>query len=147
VNQALANSFGLPKPQGALVSAVEPGSPADKAGLKSGDVVHRRQWQGFDQLSSLRAQSPASSRGTMHAFRYGVTGSRQDHNVTVGDSPEQKCRARRRRPGGADSLGLTVASLRRRNARSLKDEGGLVVQNTSGAAARAGIHAGDVILR
>src|SRR5204863_8600611 len=39
VSQSLAQSFGLPRPQGALVASVESGGPADKAGLKTGDVI------------------------------------------------------------------------------------------------------------
>jgi serine protease Do len=42
VNQALADAFGLPRPMGALVSAVEKGSPAERAGLEPGDVISPR---------------------------------------------------------------------------------------------------------
>src|SRR6185503_10174862 len=41
VTKELADSFGLPKPQGALVSAVEKGGPAEKAGIEPGDVILR----------------------------------------------------------------------------------------------------------
>jgi serine protease Do len=50
VNQAFADAFKLDKPEGALVSMVEKGSPADKAGLQSGDVI--RQVDGQPVVSS-----------------------------------------------------------------------------------------------
>ena len=147
VNQALAKSFGLSKTQGALVSVVEPGSPADKAGVKSGDVVLGVNGKEIDQLSDLTTAIAGIKPGTSARLQVWRNGSRQDINVTVGELTEQKVATLgASEPGSAASLGLTLRELAPEERAKLKTEGGLVVQNTSGAGARAGIQAGDVIL-
>ena len=147
VNQALAKSFGLSKTQGALVSVVEPGSPADKAGLKSGDVLLGVNGKEIDQLSDLTTAIAGIKPGTSARLQVWRNGSRQDINVTVGELTEQKVATLGpSEPGSAASLGLTLRELAPEERAKLKTEGGLVVQNTSGAGARAGIQAGDVIL-
>jgi len=147
VNQALANSFGLPKPQGALVSAVEPGSPAEKAGVKSGDVVLSVNGKEIDNISELPSAIAAIKPGTSAKLQVWRNGNRQDLSVVVAELTEQKVAAvAASEPGTATSLGLTVRELAPEERAKLNTDGGLVVQNTSGAGARAGIQAGDVIL-
>ena len=147
VNQALAKSFGMSKTQGALVSVVEPGSPADKAGVKSGDVVLGVNGKEIDQLSDLTTAIASIKPGTSARLEIWRNGNRQDINVTVGELTEQKVATQSAtEPGSAASLGLTLRELAPDERAKLKTDGGLVVQNTSGAGARAGIQAGDVIL-
>ena len=147
VNQALANSFGLPKPQGALISGVEPGSPAEKAGLKSGDVVLGVNGKEINQLSELTGAIAATKPGNNARLQVWREGKSRDVDVKVAELMEQKVAMN----NGTDSqtsakLGLTVRELAPDERAQLKTEGGLVVQNASGAAARAGIQPGDVIL-
>jgi serine protease Do len=147
VNQALANSFGLPKPQGALISGVEPGSPAEKAGLKSGDVVLGVNGKEINRLSELSGAIAATKPGNNARLQVWREGKSRDVDVKVAELMEQKVAMN----NGGDSqtsakLGLTVRELAPDERAQLKTEGGLVVQNASGAAARAGIQPGDVIL-
>ncbi|HKB82536.1 MAG TPA: DegQ family serine endoprotease [Burkholderiales bacterium] len=147
VNQALANSFGLPKPQGALISGVEPGSPAEKAGLKSGDVVLGVNGKQINQLSELSGAIAATKPGNNARLQIWREGKSRDVDVKVAELMEQKVALN----NGGDSqtsakLGLTLRELAPDERAQLKTDGGLVVQSASGAAARAGIQAGDVIL-
>lgn len=147
VNQALANSFGLPKPQGALISGVEPGSPAEKAGLKSGDVVLGVNGNQINQLSELSGAIAATKPGNNARLQIWREGKSRDVDVKVAELMEQKVALN----NGGDSqtsakLGLTLRELAPDERAQLKTDGGLVVQSASGAAARAGIQAGDVIL-
>ena len=147
VNQALANSFGLPKTQGALISGVEPASPAEKAGLKSGDVVLAVNGKEINQLSELSGAIAATKPGNNARLQVWREGKSRDIDVKVGELTEQKVAVK----SDADSqtsakLGLTLRELAPDERAQLKTEGGLVVQSASGAAARAGIQAGDVIL-
>ena len=147
VNQALANSFGLPKPQGALISGVEPGSPAEKAGLKSGDVVLGVNGKEINRLSELSGAIAATKPGNTARLQIWREGASRDVDVRVAELMEQKVAMNN---GGESQtsakLGLTVRELAPDERAQLKTEGGLVVQNVSGAGARAGIQPGDVIL-
>jgi serine protease Do len=86
-------------------------------------------------------------QGTNAHLQVWRNGNRQDINVTVGELTEQKVATlEASEPGSAASLGLTLRELVPEERAKLKTDGGLVVQNTSGAGARAGIQTGDVIL-
>ncbi len=148
VNQALANSFGLPKPQGALISGVEPGSPAEKAGLKSGDVVLGVNGKEINQLSELSGAIAATKPGNTARLQIWRGGKSSNIDVKVAELMERKIAANEAGDSSQTSakLGLTLRELAPDERAQLKTEGGLVVQNASGAAARAGIQAGDVIL-
>jgi serine protease Do len=147
VNQALANSFGLPKPQGALISGVEPGSPAEKAGLKSGDVVLGVNGKEINRLSELSGAIAATKPGNNARLQIWREGKGRDVDVKVAELMEQKVATNNSGESQtSEKLGLTVRELAPDELAQLKTEGGLVVQNASGAAARAGIQPGDVIL-
>ena len=148
VNQALANSFGLPKPQGALISGVEPGSPAEQAGLKSGDVVLGVNGKEINQLYELSGAIAATKPGNNARLQVWREGKSRDVDVKVAEllEPQKVAANSGNDPQTSAKLGLTLRELNPEERGQLKIEGGLVVQNASGAAARAGIQAGDVIL-
>src|SRR5947199_1724267 len=74
VNASLAQSFGLERPQGALVSQVEPGGPADKAGLKPGDVIlsyNGRALAGSNELPAMVANTKPGTKAALEVWRNG----------------------------------------------------------------------------
>ncbi|MEO8203760.1 MAG: DegQ family serine endoprotease [Betaproteobacteria bacterium] len=146
VDQALAQSFGLDKPQGALISAVEPGSAADKAGLKSGDVIVKM--DGKDVVNSTDlplavAEKAPGSQASLSIVRKGERLDIQSTLVTAATGPLAQATSAGEAHG---RLGLAVRGLTAEERKSIGASGGVVVESVGGAAARAGIQAGDVIL-
>jgi serine protease Do len=146
LNQPLADSFGLKRPDGALVSSVAPNSAAAAAGLKSGDVITEVNGDPVTrsgELSSLIGMSPPGEHVTLKVWRdhnertiQARLGSADKEGKVVADA------------GAADhgALGLTLRPLTSDEERQAKVDGGLVVEDVDGAAQRAGITAGDVLL-
>jgi serine protease Do len=153
VTRELAESFGLQKPQGALVNSVEKGGPADKAGLEPSDVILKFNGKPVNSSSDLPrivAQTKPGSKATVQIWRKGAP---RDVTVTVGELSEERTAARSTRPGGENKsgtaiakLGLTVSELSAEQRRELGTTGGLLVEEVQGPAARAGLRRGDVIL-
>jgi serine protease Do len=138
VNQSLAESFGLPKPEGALVSSVEDNSPAARAGIKPGDVILAWNGTAIDEsaaLPGLVADTPPGQHARVKVWR---NGAEQTLGVTVGRMQEEKVASAGATNPQANSgkLGLTVQ----------ESDQGLVVADASGPAAQAGVQEGDVIL-
>jgi serine protease Do len=151
VTKELAESFGLPKAAGALVNSVEKGGPADKAGLEASDVILKFDGKTVSSSSDLPrivAQTRPGSKATMQIWRKGAA---KDITITVGEMPEEKVA---QRPGRRDSksgnvvarLGLTVSELSAEQRKELGIGGGLLVEDVQGAAAKAGIRRGDILM-
>jgi serine protease Do len=153
VTKELAESFGLAKAQGALVNSVEKGGPADKAGIEPSDVILKFNGKTVNSSSDLPrmvAQTKPGSRATVQVWR---KGSSRDITLTVGELPEERTAARPGRPGSEGRqgntvarLGLTVSELSADQRRELNVNGGLLVEDAQGPAAKAGIRRGDIIL-
>jgi len=146
VNQALAESFGLSKPMGALVSSVEKGSPAEKAGIEPGDVIVK--FDGKDvadsaQLPARVAEMKPGAAAKLEIIRKGAT---KQLDVTLGEMKDGKIAANADGAQKQGRLGVAVRPLNAEEQRQAGVDGGLVVENASGPAARAGIRPGDVIL-
>jgi serine protease Do len=151
VTKELAESFGLPKAAGALVNSVEKGGSADKAGLEPSDVILKfdgKMVNSSADLPRMVAQTRPGSKVTMQIWRKGAA---KDVTVTVGEMPEEKVAQRAgRRDSKAGNvvarLGLTVSELSAEQRKELGIGGGLLVEDVQGAAAKAGIRRGDVLM-
>jgi serine protease Do len=146
VNQSLAQSFGMPRPMGALVSAVERGSPAEKAGVEPGDVIVKINGKEVESSSLLPAEVSNMKPGStaqLEVFRKGHT-KRLD--VSVGQMPDGKVAAKTESAPSQGRLGLAVRPLQADEQRRADVKAGLLVEEVSGPAARAGIQPGDIIL-
>jgi len=143
MNQALADSFGLKKTEGALVSAVEKGSPADKAGLQPGDVILRLNDHEIEHSSDLSSQVSDLAPGTSAALGIMRKGNAMSLTVKVGEMENGSVAQNDDGSANKGRLGVVVRPL---NPSEADGASGLVVERASGAAARAGIRAGDVIL-
>jgi serine protease Do len=147
VNRELADSFGLDKPRGALVSTVEAGSPAEKAGLKSGDVILAVDGKPVDQSVDLPRIVGETKPGTALKLEVWRKGAKQDLRVTVGEMPVDKVAAaatgEEMKPA---KLGVAVRPLTAEERKARGVDAGVVVERVEGPAAKAGIREGDVIL-
>jgi serine protease Do len=149
VNQSLAESFGLSKPAGALISQVENDSPAARAGLEPGDVIlsiNGTRIESSNEVPPLVAGIRPGQTARLQVWRKGGT---LDIDVKVGNAGADAT-AEVDDDGGdgmqGSSLGLALRPLRPEERRRLDGRNGLLVENVSGAAARAGIRPGDVVL-
>ena len=146
VNQALAESFGLSKPMGALVSSVEKGSPAEKAGIEPGDVIVEFDGKEVADSAQLPARVAELKPGATAKLEIIRKGSSKELDVTVGELKDGKVAAAGGTQQEAGRLGVAVRPLNADEQRQAGVKDGLLVENTSGPAARAGIQPGDVIL-
>ena len=147
VNQGFADSFGLDRPEGALVANVDPGGPADKAGLKAGDVIRRIDEQAIVASGDLPAFVGQSAPGQKVQIEIWRAGKTQNLAATLGRSGEAKePTASAADPADKGRLGLALRSLQPGEARAAGIEGGLLIEQARGPAAAAGIQRGDVLL-
>jgi serine protease Do len=150
LDKDLAQSFGLPDERGALVASVDPGSPAEKAGLKPGDVVLSLDGKRIGdsaELPRIVGEKRPGTRVRMDVWREGRS------RELVATLEELKAEAAPSAAAGPEQgenigakLGLSARPLTAQEASQLGVRGGLVVEGSGGAAARAGVQRGDVIL-
>ena len=153
VTRDLADSFGLSKPTGALVSHVEKGGPSEKAGIQASDVILKFDGKVVNSSSDLPRIVAATKPGkkvTVELWRKGTT---KDVTLVVGELPADNSQvAKNDRSGGGASgtsftrMGLKLSDLSNRQKSELGISSGLYVLDAEGAAVRAGLHRGDVIL-
>jgi serine protease Do len=147
VNQAFADSFKLDKPEGALVSMVEKGSPADKAGLQPGDVIRQVNGQPIVSSGDLPAVIGLAAPGDsvrLDVWRQGAARELTARLANAGDKAAQV--ASRKEAPGQGKLGLALRPLQPDEQQEAGVDSGLLVQQASGPAALAGVQAGDVLL-
>ena len=146
VTQGLADSFGLPQPQGALVSSVEKGGPAERAGIESGDVILKLNGQPLRDSSELPVQIAAVAPGTSVNLEIWRNHATREVAVKLGAMEEQRSAANPGPHQEGGKLGLAVRPLTADEQRGANMKGGLVVERATGPAAEAGIQPGDVVL-
>ncbi len=146
VDQQLADTFGLEKPEGALVSSVEKNSPAARAGIEVGDVILKFDGNAVDSSAALPPLVSALSPGSPASIELWRKGNLMKISLNVG---ELKVAGEQSRANDENKvgLGLTVRPLTKNERRQADVASGLLVENVEdGPAARAGIRPGDVIL-
>ncbi len=150
VTRDLADSFGLPRAAGALVSSVEPDSPAAKAGIEQGDVIVRFNERGVENSADLPRIVAAAQPGARVGVEIFRGGQPRSFTVDVGEwqDPEAEPEGSPTASSGAapNRLGLELALPTPTQRRERAIERGLIVQRAQGAAARAEIVPGDVVL-
>ena len=153
VDRNVAESFGLDQPHGALVSRVMPDSPAEKAGLRVGDVIlafNGTKLLNSSQLPPLVGTTRIDEKATLRVLR---DGKRRNIDVFVGRLPDDEPEAReipaKAEPAQIEQLGLAVIDIEPevREELGLEESGGALISDISpGAAQDAGIRRGDIVL-
>jgi serine protease Do len=147
VNQAFADSFKLDKPEGALVSTVEKGSPADKAGLQSGDVIRQVNGQPVVSSGDLPAVIGLAAPGDTVKLTIWRQGAAKEITARLANADDKAAQvASKKDAPGQGKLGLALRPLQPDEQQEAGVDSGLVVQQASGPAALAGVQAGDVLL-
>lgn len=149
VTQALAENFGLKQPTGALVASVEVGSAGERAGMQVGDVVLEVDGEAVKDAGDLPRIIGEKAPGTKVRVKVWREGAEQTVEATLEQMQPKQQAGQSRAGDSADSkLGISARPLTENEARrlNLKPGQGVLVQSADGAAARAGIRSGDVLL-
>ena len=153
VSKEVAESIGLGKAQGALVRGVESGAPAEKAGIEAGDIITKFDGKIIEKSSDLPRMVGNVKPGTKAMVTVFRRGTSKEFSVVIAEieaeKPARKASAPESKPpvaGPAQSLGLVVSELTDAQKKELKVKGGVKVDSAEGAASRAGLREGDVIL-
>ena len=147
VNQALADSFNLGSPEGALVSMVEKGGPADKAGLQAGDVIRKLNGQPVVSSGDLPAVISLATPGEKVQLDVWRQGESKTIEAQLGNANEKAtgvASADAATPQG--KLGLALRPLQPDELRASGLPAGLLIQDAQGASAYAGVQQGDLLL-
>jgi serine protease Do len=145
VSADLADSFGMDRPRGALVSQVQADSPAAKAGLQAADVILQFNGRPVENSGDLPRMVGMAKPGAKIPLQVWRRGKVQEMLVELGELPAEEQLAGK---GGKTYArgGLALSELTADQRRELNIDHGLLVEEVTGDAARAGIRVGDVIL-
>lgn len=150
VTKALAESFGMHGNAGALISSVEKGGPADKAGIEPSDIILK-----FDNkvintsrdLPRIVAGTRPGSKVTVQLWRKGAT---KEVMLVVGEMPSDGRNVRSSRSESAGEqvarLGLVLTELNDEQKKQLDIESGLIIEEVKSSSARAELQRGDILL-
>ncbi len=152
VSKELAESLGLAKAQGALVTSVEAGAPADKAGVEPGYIILRFNGKPIEKSIDLPRIVGEIKPGTKSSLTVQRRGTNKELSVTVAEIEAEKTVAKappaeaKPKATAGQALGLTVSELTESQKKELRVKGGVRVEAVAEAAGRAGLREGDVIL-
>ncbi|MEN8761357.1 MAG: DegQ family serine endoprotease [Thiogranum sp.] len=151
VTLELAESFGMSKPQGALVAKVMPDSPAEKAEIQVGDIVVSFNGKQVDRSSSLPpvvGSTPVGKKVPVEVMRQGRSETLWVKLGELPDKGEKIAKAETSKTSSDNRLSIQIADLTDDQLNELELEGGVLVESVgTGAAADAGVREGDIILR
>jgi len=146
VTQGLADSFSLPRPEGALVSSVEKGGPSARAGVEPGDVILKLNGETINESTELPVKVASLSPGSDVQLEIWRNHAAKTLNVKLGAMEDQRTAANRESAHEGGKLGLAVRPLTGEEQRQGNVSGGLLVEQASGPAADAGIQPGDIVI-
>ena len=150
VTRDLAESFGLSKATGALVSSVEKGGAADKAGIQVSDVILKFDGKSVASSNDLPRIVAATRPGNKITVQLWRRGESKDVTLIVGEMPDDTRQAQAGgSPGAGENvarLGLVLSELSDVQKHELQIPGGLLVEEVKSAAAREELRPGDILL-
>lgn len=153
VSKDAAEALSLPNDKGALVQSVEKDGPAEKAGLLAQDIILKINGKLMDSNSDVVRTIANMAPATKVVMTIWRKGSTRDISVTVGEAPAEKLAVKvadkkkdEKKDAKPNRIGLVLSDLDAAERKELKVEQGVLVSDVEGAAARAGIREGDVVL-
>jgi len=146
LDQSLADSFKMKSPNGALVAKVVPDSAAANAGIKVGDVILKFNGDAIVDAGQLSAHVGATAPGEKASLEIWRDGKALTLTATIGNAAQSASVEESASASAPARLGLALRPLSPEERRQAGVSGGLVVEDSQGRAAEAGIQAGDVVL-
>jgi serine protease Do len=145
VNQGLADSFGLPQPEGALVSSLEKGGAAAQAGVQPGDVILKLNGQptSATELPAAIADLSPGATVNLEVWRDHAT---RNVSVKLAAMEDKRTASGSAQPGSGGKLGLAVRPLTSEEKAQSNTPSGVLVEKAQGPALEAGLQPGDVVL-
>lgn len=150
VTHELAESFGLHKMSGALITAVEKGGPADKAGIQASDVILKFDGKVVAVSKDLPRMVAGTQPGSKVAVQLWRKGATKEVSLTIAEMPGDGRAVRTSKNESVGEqiarLGIGVVELTEEQKKQLEIEGGLLIDEVRSNNARSELQRGDIIL-